>query len=132
MYFFWYTLVRVTDPTEQDSPQPILAVRFFQSAAQNEPVRDWLKSLPKEDRRRVGEDIKTAQFGWPVGMPLIRKLEKGLWEVRSSLDDGIARTIFTVVGNQMVLLHGFIKKSQKTPLNELETARKRLKLLEGK
>ncbi|THF68429.1 type II toxin-antitoxin system RelE/ParE family toxin [Deinococcus sp. Arct2-2] len=122
----------MTDSVEENSPQPILAVRFFQTAAQNEPVRDWLKVLPREDRRRVGKDIKTAQFGWPLGMPLIRKLEKGLWEVRSSLQDGIGRVIFTVIGNQMVLLHGFIKKSQKTPLNELETARKRLKLLEGR
>lgn len=63
-------------------------------------------------------------------MPLVRKLEKNLWEVRTPITSGIARIIFTVIGNQMVLLHGFIKKSQKTPKNELETARKRLKLVE--
>lgn len=93
-------------------------------------MRDWLKALTREDRRAIGEDIKTAQFGWPIGMPLIRKLERGLWEVRSTLADGIARVFFTVTGDQMHLLHGFIKKSQKTPKNELETARKRLKQLE--
>lgn len=63
-------------------------------------------------------------------MPLVRKLEKNLWEVRTPITDGIARVIFTVIDNQMVLLHGFIKKSQKTPKNELELARKRLKLVE--
>lgn len=120
----------VGDPTELHLPQPILEVRFFQTAADNEPVRDWLKALNKEDRRSIGEDIKTAQFGWPLGMPLVRKLEKNLWEVRTDITDGIARTIFTVIGNQMVLLHSFVKKSHKTPKNELATARKRLKLVE--
>jgi phage-related protein len=83
-----------------------------------------------DDRQRIGEDIKTAQFGWPLGMPLVRKLEKNLWEVRTPITNGIARILFTVIGNQMVLLHGFAKKSQKTPKNELETAHKRLKLVE--
>ncbi|AXH01171.1 type II toxin-antitoxin system RelE/ParE family toxin (plasmid) [Deinococcus wulumuqiensis] len=86
--------------------------------------------MTREDRRAIGEDLKTAQFGWPLGMPLIRKLEKDLWEVRTSLEDGIARVLFTVQDNRMILLHGFIKKSQKTPKNELETAKKRLKRLE--
>ncbi|MDA8091011.1 MAG: type II toxin-antitoxin system RelE/ParE family toxin [Nitrospiraceae bacterium] len=79
----------------------------------------------------MGEDIKTAQFGWPLGMPLIRKIEKDLWEVRSNITDGIARTFFTVNGDTMVLLHGFIKKSQETPQNELRTARQRMKSLLG-
>jgi phage-related protein len=105
-------------------------VRFFRTAAGNEPVREWLKSLDREDRRSLGEDLKTAQFGWHIGMPLIRKLQQDLWEVRTSLKDGIARVIFTVLHGQMVLLHGFCKKSQKTPLHELDTARKRLKRLE--
>ncbi len=59
-------------------------------------------------------------------MPLIRKIEKDLWEVRTKLKDGIARVMFTVDGNTMILLHGFIKKSQKTPLSELRTALARL------
>lgn len=63
-------------------------------------------------------------------MPLVRKLEPNLWEVRTPVTDGIARVIFTVIGNRMVLLHGFIKKSQKTPKPDLEIARKRLKLVE--
>lgn len=117
---------------ESETPRPILEVRFFRTVTGNEPVREWLKSLTREDRRRIGEDIKTAQFGWPIGMPIIRKLEKRLWEVRTTLEDGIARVIFTVVGNRMILLHGFAKKSQKTPRNDLETARKRLGQVEDR
>ncbi|WP_424949466.1 type II toxin-antitoxin system RelE/ParE family toxin [Deinococcus sp.] len=120
----------MTQPPESEAPQPILEVRFFRTSADNEPVRDWLRALEREDRRAIGEDIKTAQFGWPIGMPLIRKLEKGLWEVRTTSGDGIARVMFTVQDNRMILLHSFIKKSQKTPKNELDTARKRLKRLE--
>lgn len=113
--------------TEMDKPRlPVLNVAFYCTEAGNEPVRDWLKGLEREHRKLIGEDIQTAQFGWPLGMPLIRKLGKDLWEVRSHLPDGIARTIFTVRGSLIVLLHGFIKKSQKTPVTELATARKRL------
>jgi phage-related protein len=135
MYQKWYTLISVSGLTKPQIPEPqllepILEVRFFQTAAGNEPVRDWLKARHKDDRKNIGEDIKTAQFGWPLGMPLVRKLEKNLWEVRTDITDGIARTIFTVVGKQMILLHAFVKKSQKTPKPELEMARKRLKLLE--
>src|SRR5437879_516805 len=75
--------------------EPILSVAFFRTTSRNEPVREWLKSLPREERRIIGEDIKTVQFGWPLGMPLVRKLDKGLWEVRSRLPDRIARVIFT-------------------------------------
>jgi phage-related protein len=92
-------------------------------------VREWLKSLPQDYRKAIGEDIKTVQFGWPVGMPVVRKLDPGLWEVRSHVRDGIARIIFTVCGDMMVLLHGFIKKSQKVPPDDLETAKKRKKNL---
>jgi phage-related protein len=111
--------------------EPILSVTFFRTAAGNEPVREWLKSLSREARRRIGEDIKTVQFGWPLGMPLVRKLEAGLWEVRSRLPDGIARLLFTIVEDgRMVLLHGFIKKSQRIPADELELARRRLRMVE--
>lgn len=88
-------------------------------------MREWLASLEREQRRLIGTDIKTVQFGWPIGMPVVRKLEPKLWEVRSDLDGIIARIIFTVVGSQMILLHGFIKKSQKTPAVDLQTARQR-------
>ena len=110
--------------------EPILSVAFFRTASGNEPVREWIKSLSREERRVIGEDIKTVQFGWPLGMPLVRKLDKGLWEVRSRLRDRIARVIFTTEEGRMILLHGFIKKSQKTPQEDLELARTRLGMLQ--
>ncbi|MFQ5633335.1 MAG: type II toxin-antitoxin system RelE/ParE family toxin [bacterium] len=102
-----------------------LQVVFYKTHSGNEPVRDWLKCLPRNEKKIIGEDIKTVQFGWPLGMPLIRKVDTRLWEVRSQLDNRLARVIFTVHGNFMVLLHGFIKKSQKTPKGDLELAKKR-------
>ena len=99
-----------------------LRVLFYRTTVGTEPVREWLKTLPVEERKIIGDDLKTVQFGWPLGMPLIRKLEPELWEVRSRLPDRIARVIFTVEGNTMVLLHGFIKKAQKTPAGELQLA----------
>lgn len=102
---------------------------FYRTVGGSEPVREWLKSLPAEERRVIGHDLKTAQYGWPLGMPLIRKLEPGLWEVRSRLQERTARVLFTVQENKMVLLHGFIKKSEKTPLQELQVARQRLSAL---
>jgi phage-related protein len=106
-----------------DRPIPVL---FFQLVSGREPVREWLKNLSRDDRKAVGEDIKTLQFGWPIGMPLARKMGNDLWELRSTLSSGIARTFFTIFQNKIVLLHGFVKKSQKTPANELATAKRRL------
>jgi phage-related protein len=109
--------------------QPILRVVFFRSGYGDEPVREWLKELDKEDRKLIGEDIKLVQFRWPLGLPLVRKLEADLWEVRSRISGSrIARTCFTVRAGEMALLHGFIKKSQKTPRTELEIARRRKNL----
>jgi phage-related protein len=99
---------------------------FFRTEAGGEPVRDWLKSLPlSEDRKRIGEDIKTVEFGWPVGMPVCRPLGDGIYEVRTRLaQNRIARVLFYIdKKSQMVLLHGFIKKSRKTPHEDLELAR---------
>lgn len=107
-----------------------LPARFFESETGRVPVRDWLLSLSPEDRKIIGDDIRTAEFGWPVGMPLCRAIKgcKGLWEIRSSLLDGrIARVFFCAHRGSMVLLHGFIKKSQKTPAKELEIADKRMR-----
>jgi phage-related protein len=112
---------------EPEPNQPILRVVFYRTAEGNEPVREWLKSLRREDCRTIGEDIKTVQFGWPLGMPLIKKIEADLWEVRSHLPQGISRVLFTVEGEILILLHGFVKKSQKAPLHELELARRRLR-----
>jgi len=118
-------------PAGPEPREPILRVVFFRSASSSEPVREWLASLRREDRRAIGGDIKTAQYGWPLGMPLIRKLEPSLWEVRSHIAEGIARVMFTVDSGLMVLLHGYVKKSAKTPVAELKTARARLARLQG-
>ena len=101
---------------------------FYRSASGAEPVRDWLRTLPPADRRIVGFDIATVEFGWPVGMPLCRSLGGRLWEVRCALTQGrIARVLFCGLQGRMVLLHAFVKKSQKTPPPELDIARKRQK-----
>jgi phage-related protein len=107
----------------------VLRVVFFLTDSGREPVREWLKNLDKEDRKIIGEDIKLVQFRWPLGMPLVRKMEADLWEVRSHLNRGrIARVLFTVRDSEMALLHSFIKKSSKTPANDLELARQRKSL----
>lgn len=108
---------------------PILDVRFYATELGAEPVREWLKLLPAIDRKTVGEDIKTVQFGWPLGMPLVRNMGGGIWEVRIRLDNRTARVLFVLEGSTMVLLHGFIKKSQDTPKPDLDLAKDRLKQL---
>jgi phage-related protein len=108
-----------------------LPARFYRSDAGREPVREWLKSLDAEDRKVIGEDIKDVEFSWPIGLPLVRSLGRDLWEVRSSLPRGrIARVIFCIAEKQIILLHGFIKKTQRTPQSEIDLALKRKR--EGK
>lgn len=102
-----------------------LKVVFYRTESGNEPVRDWLKDLSKDEKRIIGEDVKTVQFGWPVGMPVVKSLENGLWEVRSSLGNRIARVIFTIYDGNIVLLHGFIKKTQKIPKEDILLSLKR-------
>ena len=108
---------------------PTLSARFFRTDVGGEPVREWLKDLPVAERKTIGEGIKTVQFGWPLGMPLVAHLDSGIWEVRTRLSTRIARVLFVLDGDTMVLLHGFIKKEQKTPKPELDLATDRLKLL---
>jgi phage-related protein len=108
---------------------PALPVTFFRLDSGREPVRLWLKGMSPADRRIIGEDIKTLQLGWPIGMPLARKVDAGLWELRSRTTTGIARVFFTVPGNRIVLLHGFVKKTGRTPIRELALARRRLSRL---
>jgi phage-related protein len=112
----------------------ILPAIFYRTAAGSEPVRDWLKGLSRDDKRIAGQDIATVEFGWPVGMPHCRSLapRRGLWEVRSSLTGNrIGRVLFCIHEGQMVLLHGFIKKSQQTPDQDLDLAVKRKKEIEN-
>jgi phage-related protein len=124
-------LLRINFDTLQPM-NPILSVRFFATDAGSEPVREWLRGLSAQDRKTVGEDIKTVQFGWPLGMPLVSHLDGDIWEVRIKLDNRIARVLFVVDKQTMILLHGFIKKSQKTPKPEIDLAKQRLKVLRGK
>jgi len=135
MYRIWYnrSVSRKLQFTTKQGEQPKslekqgkrVAAIFFRTEAGGEPARDWLKSLLVEDRKRIGEDIKTVEFGWPIGMPVCRPLGGGICEVRTSLvQNRIARVLFYIdVRGRMVLLHGFIKKTQKTPREDLELAR---------
>jgi phage-related protein len=106
-----------------------LRVVFFKTATGRESVREWIKSLPRDAQHVIGLDLLTVQYGWPIGMPLVRKLEEELWAMRSTLDNRIARVLFTVQGAVLVPLHEFIKKSQKTPKEDLDLDRRRLREL---
>lgn len=98
-----------------------LEVYFYKTEPGNEPVREWLKSLSLIDKKIIGEDIMTIQFSWPRGMPLVKNLKNSLWEVRSNLSDKkIARVIFFMSNNRMILIDGFIKKTQTTPQKNLD------------
>jgi phage-related protein len=123
VYHYWYAIGMKT---------PILNVYFYATELGQEPVRQWLKQLPHSDKRAIGEDIKTIQFGWPLGMPLVRHIGNGVWEVRCKLRNGIARVLFVMEGNSMVLIHGFIKKDQKIPKADLDLAKDRVQHLRGR
>jgi phage-related protein len=110
---------------EQLKPIPL---KFWRSASGREPVRDWLNDFSREDQRVIGRDMAKVQLGWPVGLPLCRPLGDGLWEVRSSLPSKReARVLFGFYERELIALHGFIKKAQKTSADDLDMARKRLK-----
>jgi len=98
---------------------------FYRTEAGGEPVREWLKGLSPVDRKRIGEDIKTVEFGWPVGMPVCRPLGNSVYEVRTNLaQNRIARVLFYIdKKGRMVLLPGFIKKTQKIPQEDLDLAK---------
>ena len=107
-----------------------LWLAFFRTDGGREPVREWLLSLPRAERQIIGTDLLDVQYSWPIGMPLVRKLDTDLWEVRSDLGDRIARVLFTIEETTLVALHGFIKKSQRTPKDDLNLAKKRLQTLQ--
>ena len=105
---------------------------FYRTLGGAEPVLDWLRSLPPEDRRAIGTDLATVQFGWPIGMPLCRPLGSGLWEVRTTLPSHrIARLLFFVADDRIGVVHGFIKKTQRTPADDLALARRRMKEMQA-
>lgn len=110
-------------------PQKTL-LRFYKNNSGNEPVRDWLLALDAPERHAIGQDLMRAQWRWPVGMPLCRPIGQGLWEIRTGLPKNrIARVLICLHKGKLVALHGFIKKTQKTPDDELKLARKRQKEL---
>jgi|ERR1700688_2888315 len=110
-----------------ESLKPI-PLAFWKSALGREPVREWLKELPREDKRTLGRDIAKVQFGWPVGLPLCRPMSGGLWEVRTALPSRRqARVFFGFHDGMLIALHAIIKKGQKTPADDLALARQRLK-----
>lgn len=114
----------------ESEPRKIQLV-FFRNDVGGEPVRDWLKGLDEEDRRSIGTDLLRAQWRWPVGMPLCRPMGKGLWEVRTALHGNrTSRVLSCFHGDQLIALHGFIKKTRATPEGDLKLARKRQKELE--
>jgi phage-related protein len=113
---------------KRDAEGPEIPVRFYRTEAGGEPVLDWLRGLDKDDRRTIGLDLMRVQFGWPIGRPLVGSLGDGLWEVRSSLpNQRISRLILCFHDQTLVVLHGFIKKTQKTPADDLTLARRRMK-----
>ncbi len=94
--------------------EPTLNVIFFRTGSGHAPTQQWLRGLEKADRKAIGEDIRLVQFRWPLGMPLVRKIEDQLWEIRTHLSGRwIARILFSIRDNKMLLLHGFIKKSRR-------------------
>ncbi len=100
---------------------------FYRSATGNEPVRAWLLSLSKSERKAIGEDIAYVQYKWPIGKPGVDHLRGAIWEIRTRLDNRIARTLFAIDQASLILLYGFIKKTQKTPASEVELASTRYK-----
>lgn len=106
-----------------------IPVSFYEEESGNEPVRAWLRELSSDDRKIIGRDIRIVQLDWPIGSPLVKPLGNGLWEIRSKLDNRISRILFVFHDGTIVLLHAFIKKTQKTPSQEIELARKRAKKL---
>jgi phage-related protein len=129
MYRAWY--ISCEEDPVPETPKKI-AASFYQNAAGTEPVRDWLKGLGEEDRRIIGYDIATVEYGWPIGMPTCRPMGDGLFEVRSNvMGKRIARVLFCTAEGRLILLHGFIKKAQKTPKADLDLAKARMKEIAG-
>jgi len=104
-----------------------ITARFYRTELGKQPARDWILGLDEEDRKIVGKDIATVEFGWPIGMPISRPVgSKGLREVRSTIRKGRveARVIFGIDGSEMILLHGHHKKPSQQDL-DVETAEQR-------
>ncbi len=118
----------MTDPAK---PRKIVNAEFYRTDAGGEPVREFLrKDLTPAERKEVGKDIRTVEYGWPIGMPVCRDLKNGLLEVRTDLDRKICRILFGIYGPRMVLFHGFVKKSRSTPQVDMDAALARKRAME--
>ena len=106
-----------------------LPARFYGNPAGGNPVREWILELTDVDCLIIGEDIQKVEFGWPNGHPHCAPPPRdGLWAVRSSLENNrIARVVFCTGDGHMVLLRGFIRKTQKTVRADVDLALKRKK-----
>ena len=103
-------------------------VHFYRTEGGAEPVREWLRNLTRPDRHTIGLDLLRVQYGWPIGMPLVRSLKRGIWELRCTLpSQRIARVLLCFHQGMLILLHGFVKKTQRTPAADLALARQRMK-----
>jgi len=110
----------------------VLAANFYATTTGTMPVREWLLGLSKEDRIEIGSDIANIEYNWPIGPPQCKSLEKGVFEIRSRISDGrTARVLFFAEQGHLFLLHGFIKKTRKTPRRELDLAIKRMEEMRG-
>jgi len=115
-----------------EAETPKIPLAFYRTAGGSEPVRDWLKAMARDDRLEIGADLQRVQYRWPVGMPLCRPMKGGLWEVRTNLPTKtISRVLVCFHDGVLIALHGFIKKSQKTPDDDLAIARRRMNEVEN-
>jgi phage-related protein len=114
-----------------DDPQPKkIALIFFRTPTGSEPVREWPKELPEEERQTIGKDLLRAQWRWPVGMPLCRAMRSGLWEIRTDLPTKRTARVLLFVYREHPVAHRFIKKTRTTPDEDLALAPKRKKELD--
>lgn len=107
-----------------------VSAEFYRTDKGEEPVRSFLKALPKSHMKAIGADIRTLEYGWPIGMPVCKHLDDGIWEVRTSVETLIYRVLFCLHEQHLVLLNAFLKKTQKTPKRELDLAIERRTKLE--
>ena len=106
---------------------PRLRAFFFATGGGREPVREWLMSLSIDERKRIGTDIAYVQFKWPLGKPRVDHLRGNICEIRTRRPNRIARALFAVTGDELILLHGFIKQTRKAPSEDIALAEARWK-----
>lgn len=139
LYFIKYNGdVPIRKKSVEDKKEKKIHAVFYKTDSGNEPVKDELLELGRPTKTMIGEDIKFVEYNWKVDRPYVDQLKKGngstektIYEVRSKVEDGNVkkeyRTLFFVFNDLMVLVHIFVKKSQKTPKTEIDVAWDRMK-----